>query len=363
MSATWIAAGQLFEEWLDGIAEGGTIGLDTEFMRRDTFYAKLALIQVAADGRCALVDPLAFDCTAGVRRLIEGRLCVMHSASEDVDALAPLLGETSLNLFDTQIAAAMCGLGFGLSYQRLVELLLETHIPKDETRSDWLRRPLSAAQLDYAEQDVAHLHELHALLDAQLRQRGRLEWHAQDCVRLAARAHRADADPQPQRAFRSASGWARAKQALLRRILIWRERAARTLDKPRSWLLDDAAMLSLAQQPPASPNELFERTRGLRALRSAPRAELFELIREPVSDAELAETSPVPPAPSGASKAAVTAMKLAADAIALELDLPAGLLCPRRALEEYVVTRTWPEALAGWRRGVLEPALAAKLPG
>lgn len=363
MSAAWIAGISTFDNWLDGIAEGDTIGLDTEFMRRDTFYAKLALVQVAANGLCALVDPLASDTAPGMRRLVGGHLCIMHSASEDVDALAPLLGDATLNLFDTQIAAAMCGLGFGLSYQRLVELLLEKRIPKDETRSDWLRRPLSAAQLEYAEQDVAHLHELHGLLDAQLRKRGRLEWHAQDCSRLAARAHRAESDPQPQRAFRGAAGWPRAKHALLRRILIWREHAARSLDKPRSWLLDDAAMLSLAQQPPSAPNELFERTRGLRALRSAPRAELFELLREPVSEAELAGTAAIPPALSGAAKATLAAMKLTADAIALELDLPAGLLCPRRALEEYVTTRTWPEMLAGWRREVLEAALAPKLAG
>jgi ribonuclease D len=108
---------------------------------------------------------------------------------------------------------------------------------------------------------------------------------------------------------------------------------------------------------------LFERTRGLRALRSAPRSDLLELLRAPVSDVEIAETAAIPPAPFGEAKAAVTAMKLAADAIALELDLPAGLLCPRRALEEYVVTRAWPEALAGWRREVLEPVLAPKLPG
>lgn len=363
MSAAWIAGIPAFDNWLDGVAGADMVGLDTEFMRRDTFFPKLALVQVAANGLCALVDPLAFDTAPGMRRLVGGRVCIMHSASEDVDALAPLLGDMTLNLFDTQIAAAMCGLGFGLSYQRLVELLLGTRIPKDETRSDWLRRPLSAAQLEYAEQDVLHLHELHALLHAQLRERGRLEWHAQDCARLAARAHRAESEPQPQRAFRSAAGWPRAKQALLRRILIWREHAARTLDKPRAWLLDDAAMLSLAQQPPSAPNELFERTRGLRALRSAPRAELFELLREPVSEAELAGTAAVPPAPSGAAKAALTTMKLAADAIALELDLPAGLLCPRRALEEYVITHAWPEALAGWRREVLEAALAPKLPG
>ncbi|MGN6314611.1 MAG: ribonuclease D [Rhodanobacteraceae bacterium] len=362
MSAAWIADATAFSAYLGPLAQGGVIGLDTEFMRRDTFYAKLALIQVAADGRCALVDPLAFDCAEGVRRLVERRTCVMHSASEDMDALAPLLNGEPLQLFDTQIAAAMCGLGFGLSYQRLVALLLETDIPKDETRSDWLRRPLSAAQLDYAEQDVVHLHELHALLHAQLRERGRLEWHAQDCARLARRVRRDQGDPQPQRAFRNGATWPRAKQALLRRILLWRERSARSLDKPRSWLLDDPALLSLAQQPPGSSNELFERTRGLRALRSAPRAELFALLSEPVADAEIGETAPIPPAPFGEAKAAVTAMKLAADAIALELDLPAGLLCPRRALEEYVVTRSWPEALAGWRREVLEPTLAPKLP-
>lgn len=363
MSAAWIADARALSNYLGPLAPGGVIGLDTEFMRRDTFYAKLALVQVAAEGRCALVDPVAFDCAGGVRQAVAGRLCVMHSASEDMDALAPLLDAEPLQLFDTQIAAAMCGLGFGLSYQRLVALLLGTDIPKDETRSDWLRRPLSAAQLDYAEQDVAHLHELHALLDAHLRERNRLEWHAQDCARLARRTRRDAGDPQPQRGLRGATAWPRPKQALLRRIMLWREATARRMDKPRPWLLDDPAMLSLAQQPPSSPEELFERTRGLRALRSAPRAELFELLRAPVTPDEIEETAPIPPAPFGAAKAAVSEMKLAADAIALELDLPAGLLCPRRALEEYAVTRAWPEALGGWRREVLEPVLAPKLPG
>ena len=362
MSAAWIADERAFSDFLDPLAPGGVIGLDTEFMRRDTFYAKLALVQVAAEGRCALVDPVAFDCAGGLRQAVAGRLCVMHSASEDMDALAPLLDAEPL-LFDTQIAAAMCGLGFGLSYQRLVALLLDTDIPKDETRSDWLKRPLSAAQLAYAEQDVAHLHELHAMLDARLRERDRLEWHAQDCARLARRSRRDAGDPQPQRGLRGAAAWPRPQQALLRRIALWREATARRMDKPRPWLLDDPAMLSLAQQPPASPDELFQRTRGLRALRSAPRAELFDVLRAPLMPDEIEETAPIPPAPFGAAKAAVTAMKLAADAIALELDVPAGLLCPRRALEEYVVTRDWPEALAGWRREVLEPVLAAKQPG
>lgn len=361
MSAAWIADAASLAAWCDRHNQG-VLGLDTEFMRRNTFYPQLALIQIACGDGCALVDPLALDPSPALRILIDGRTCVMHSAGEDMEVLGPLLDGISMQLFDTQIAAAMCGLGYGMSYQRLVAGLLGAEIPKDETRSDWLQRPLSAAQREYAQQDVAHLHQLHALLDARLRERGRLAWHAEDCARLAARLHRAVGDPQPQRAFRNASAWPRDAQARLRRVLRWRERVARALDKPRPWLLDDAAALSLAQQPPVSSDELLGRTRGLRALRAPQRAELFELLRAPLSDSELAELAAIPPAPQGEAKVALSAMKQAADALALQLDLPGGLLCPRRALEEYVVTRVWPESLAGWRRGLLEPMLALLLP-
>ncbi len=360
MSAAWIAEAHAFARWIGHIGDQA-IALDTEFMRRDTFYPKLALIQIAAGGECALIDPVAFDAAPGMRVLAENGTWIMHSASEDMEALAPLLDGANLRLFDTQIAAALCGLGFGLSYRNLVSSLLGVEIPKDETRSDWLRRPLTASQIDYAEQDIAHLHELHGLLTTQLRQRGRTAWHAEDCARLTLRLRRVDADPQPQRAFRNAAAWPRARQALLRRILRWREHTARALDKPRPWLLDDANALSLASSPPSSSNELFERTRGLRALRSAPRAELFELLRAPVTDSEIAETAPILGPPSGDAKAAVNTMKQTVDAIALKLEIPSGLLCPRRLLEEYAVTREWPEGLQGWRREVLEPELAPLL--
>lgn len=360
-NSVWITDPHAFAAYVDRLDHNVMLGLDTEFMRRNTFYPKLALIQIAAGGAVALVDPLAFDCASSLRELIGERLCVMHSASEDMEVLGPLLDGAPLRLFDTQIAAALCGLGFGLSYQKLVALLLGVEIPKDETRSDWMQRPLSAAQRVYAEQDVAHLHELQAQLDAMMRQRDRQAWHAEDCARLTQRLHRDDGDPQPQRAFRNAAAWPRPAQARLRRALRWREHAARALDKPKPWLLDDTTALSLAQQPAASSHEMFERTKGLRALRSAPRAELFDVLHTPAADSELAELAPIPPAPQGDAKRAVSMMKEAVDAIALRLDLPGGLLCPRRAIEEYAVTRAWPEALQGWRRDVLEGALSALL--
>src|SRR5690348_8554000 len=169
MSAAWIADADACSQWIDR-NRADVIGLDTEFMRRNTFHPKLALVQIAAGGACALVDPTAFDAGTCIRKLVGERVWIMHSASEDMEALAPLLDGTNLRLFDTQIAAALCGLGFGLSYRNLVSSLLGVEIPKDETRSDWLHRPLTPAQINYAEQDVAHLHELHALLETQLAQ-------------------------------------------------------------------------------------------------------------------------------------------------------------------------------------------------
>ena len=245
MSATWIDHANVLPR------PGGhaPLGLDTEFMRRNTFFPRLALVQAAHAHDHWLIDPTAYDAGADMRALIGGRACVMHSASEDLEALAPLLGDVALDLFDTQIAAALCGMGPGLSYQKLVAGVLGIDIPKDETRSDWLQRPLTANQLEYAEQDVAHLAALHEKLSAELQRRGRSDWHAEDCARLVQRARqsRMQADRQPQRGFATAADWPVEMQARLRRVLLWRDEAARELDRPRPWILDDAHALALSQ--------------------------------------------------------------------------------------------------------------------
>jgi ribonuclease D len=342
----------------------GVIGLDTEFMRRNTYYPKLALVQAAQDGERWLIDPLAYAAGADLLVLVAGRTCVMHSASEDLEALAPLLGDLPLNLFDTQIAAALCGKGAGLSYQKLVAAMLGIDIPKDETRSDWLQRPLTASQLDYAEQDVAHLAELHAGLTESLQALGRLAWHAEDCARMVQRAqrNRSQSDPQPQRGFPGAAEWPAQAQARLRRVLLWRETTARALDKPKPWIIDDAHALALAQRSPSTPAELFDRVKGQRALRGPQRAELLELLCAKADVEELAGLAPIPASPKGAAKSAVDAMRQVVQDTAGKLDLPAGLLAPRRLVEEFAVTKAWPEGLEGWRAGLLQAELTALLP-
>jgi ribonuclease D len=360
--ATWI-------ERTDDLLEfnrhsGPQIGLDTEFMRTDSFAPRLALIQVEIKGEIALIDPTAaIDLSSLAARLGDPQtLSIMHSASEDLDALSPLLPHSLGRLFDTQIAAAFCGLGAGLGYQKLVLAVCAIDLPKGETRSDWLRRPLSAQQLEYAAQDVIHLPFLHAHLSARLAERGYAEWHAEDCARMLQRARNREPDAQPQTAYRGAADWPTEQQARLRRVLLWREATARRIDKPRSWILDDPRILDFSANPPASLDELVERSRGLRALRGPQRSELFELISRPIDEAEL-EFEPIPKAADGQERRKIRELKEIVTARATELDIPEGLLCSRRHLESLYVTGQWPNALEGWRRPLLHDALMARLAG
>ncbi len=362
-AAEWIDQPEALQAWLAALPADAAVGLDTEFMRRNTFHPQLALLQLGWNGQHALVDPLAFTVGDTLQsRLGAGTVAtVMHSASEDLEALAPLLPAGPRVLFDTQIAAAFVGMGLGISYRALVAELTGVELDKGETRSDWMRRPLTASQCSYATLDVVYLKTIHEQLAERLQQRGRGDWHAEDCERLKYRVLR-KGDPQPQRAMRGAADWTPAGQALLRRLLLWRDRSARRLDVPRPWLIDDTLALSLAQQPPDTLADLQQRSRGQRALRPAQRSELFELLTLPASEEEIATTVGIPSHPQGPAKQALGAMKQLVDAIAVELDLPAGLLCPRKVLEEYVVTTEWPEFLDGWRHAVLHDRLASLLP-
>ena len=314
-------------------------GVDTEFMRVNTFFPRLALVQLAFAERVALIDPLAATDLDALGAVLAdpARTVVTHSASEDLEALATRLPRGIAQLFDTQIAAAFAGLGAGLGYQKLVREILGIELPKAETRSDWLRRPLSQQQIEYAAHDVIHLPSLQVTLAERVAQRGYTAWLAADCARLLERARQREPDMQPQIALRGAADWPLERQALLRRVLIWRDATARRTDTPRPWILDDAAALDLSMRPPRDATELAERTKGLRGLRSGLRAELADLLRRPLVADELA-FEPIPRAPSMAEKTALAALKDAVATRARELDLPEGLLCSRRHLETLLVT-------------------------
>ena len=339
------------------------MAVDTEFVRERTYYPQLALVQLAVPGEVLLVDPLAAGVADALKALLEDPAItkLMHSASEDLQAFLRGCGVVPSPLFDTQVAAAMAGHGAGLSYLKLVEQVTGITLEKGETRSDWLRRPLSESQLKYAADDVLHLHAIHAVLDAKLRERGRLDWLHADCERAVRNARNDVDDPQPHLAVRSAQGLNVEGQARLCRLLRWRDAEARRADRPKGWILDNELAVLLCRRLPDD----FHRFNSL--LDSHPKAprksrrELWELLERPLTGDELA--IPLNVSSDMLDKQKLKRMQEAVASVAAELDVPEGLLCARKHLEALLEGRDWPRALEGWRRERLDPVLAPLLPG
>ena len=336
------------------------VGLDTEFVRERTYWPQLALVQLAIGDEILLVDPLAPGIAEALRPLLANAsvLKVMHSASEDLVALSHDCGVFPAPLFDTQIAAALAGIGGGMGYQRLVQEITGVALAKGETRSDWLRRPLSASQLEYAADDVVHLGELYRELDARLQALGRREWLEQDCARMLANAASDEGDRWPHLSMRSAQFLDAEAQQRLLRLLRWRDTQARNSDKPRSWILDNELAANLARTPPADRAALQAQ---LEAHPKAPRKlgdAIWEMLTTPLADESEA---PLARNASNEDKNALKRLQEAVSARSVELGLPDGLLASRRYLEVLQDTGNWPNALAGWRRGELEPLLSPLL--
>lgn len=340
------------------------VGLDTEFIRERTYWPKLALVQIAlptVDGLdILLVDPLVPGMTDAIAPLLADAaiLKIMHSPSEDLIAFRQACGVVPSPMFDTQAAAALAGLGAGMGYQKLVAEITGVALAKGETRSDWMRRPLSAAQLEYAADDVAHLFELHDVLTAKLDALGRRDWLEADMARTVELAVADDLERWPHLSMRTAQFFDRDAQARLLRLLRWRDVHARQADLPRSWVLDNELAASLARHAPASRDAVGE---AVRAHPKGPR-KLIDAIWHAV-------TTPLPdeaamPDASLAERRDKSKLKALQDAVsrrAAELGIADAVLASRRTLEPLLDTGEWPEALSGWRREQLEPALAPLL--
>jgi ribonuclease D len=235
--------------------------LDTEFHRERTYWPKVALVQIAWAGELVLIDPLTVD-LAPLRALMDSdALAVLHAASQDLEVLELATGAVPRRLFDTQIAAGFLGMSTP-SLASLHERELGVQLPKGNRLTDWLERPLKAAQKEYAAADVERLLEIHDALVAQLDRLGRVAWAEEECEIMRSR-DRGPRDPfEAWRKIKEARHLKGSALSIARSIAAWRERRAAEIDQPVRFVLSDIAVVSVAQSAPESP-EALAKVRGV----------------------------------------------------------------------------------------------------
>lgn len=246
------------------LARAEWLTVDTEFLREKTYYPQLCLIQVASPTEVACIDPQKVGNLDPLVALFAepGILKIFHAARQDMELFWHSHRMLPAPVFDTQVAAPLLGYAEQMGYAVLVKERLGIDIDKSETRTDWSRRPLTQSQLDYAAADVRHLAELFPKLRDELAQRGRLDWLAED---FAALTDPAAYENHPEQAWRRLRGLHKFRGPALscaQALAAWREQRAQQENRPRKWVLDDDALMTLARIKADSLDDL-KRVRGL----------------------------------------------------------------------------------------------------
>src|SRR5574343_1106258 len=234
------------------------IALDTEFLREKTYYPKFCLLQIAAPGWVACVDPLAIDDLGPLFEAIYNPniVKVLHSCRQDLEIFFQITGKIPGPIFDTQIAAPLLGFQENPGYAMLVSSFLNVNLSKAHTRTDWSERPLSQDQIQYAADDVIYLCKIYKIMCEQLDKLGRANWLESDFALLN--------NPElyqlsPENAWLKVRGKNKLtgrQLSILQSMTEWREQTAQTENKPRNWLFPDDMLLELAKLQPVSIADL-----------------------------------------------------------------------------------------------------------
>lgn len=330
--------------------------VDTEFMREKTYWPILCLIQAAADGVEAIIDPMAPDIDLDpFLKVLSDRetLKIFHAARQDVEIFFHMTGEAPAPLFDTQIAAMACGFGEQIGYEPLVRTLVGASIDKAHRFTDWSRRPLSQSQLSYALSDVTHLRDAYPILKSRLEKDGRHAWVEEEMNALR------DASLYN---MKPEDAWARLKLRGVRpgdfgpimKLAEWREREAQEKNLPRNRIIKDDAIFELARLKPATTADLagaraiptgFERSRAAAGILEAV-AEGRAIPRDKLPKLEKPERK-TPPPPD-----VVELLKVLLKRQSELSDVAARLIATTQDIESIALGEKTSAALQGWRREI-----------
>jgi len=368
ISSAFVRTANELTDLCDRLRAASRCALDTEFISERRFAPELGIIQVATQDGCWIIDPQAVKNLDGFCEVLyEKRIeKIVHAGRQDLEIFYRLGGQVPAPIFDTQIAAALVGIGEQVSYARLVEDLIGVSLTRHEGFTDWRERPLSPNQIEYALDDVRHLLAVADALLRRLRRLGRVKWAKEEFADLVEQIQSAQTPPEER--YRQVRRWGTLspkRLAVLRELAAWREAEAERRNRPRSRIIPDEVLVEIARRSPTSLAQL----RTIRALNPGllkrRGKELLEVVQRGVDTRQDRWPSRAAQLPKGKPPPGlVDLLSTVLRARAEELKIAPTILAKRRDLEQIALDPDAPvQVLHGWRRELIGRELLDVLEG
>jgi ribonuclease D len=372
MTPVLIESSSEMDKFVAQICNKKFIAVDTEFFRETTYYPKLALVQIATDSIVACIDPLAFDAKPALKKLLldNNITKIFHSCSQDLEVLFYYLGEAPGAIYDTQIATALLTEHHQIGYASLVESELGKLLDKSQTRTNWLQRPLTQKQIQYAGDDVLYLYQLRHVLDEKLQQLGRKTWFDEESSKLISEENTYQvAVENLWKRVKGATRLNRNKLAIAQSIAIWREHLAQQKDRTRRKILADDIIVDLAFAAPENVQTIDQIIGNKYNFSQQEKQQLLEAI-------EAAIQTPTEQCPDnhfnvldGEQKITLKNLQQLVNNKAEELGISTAILSSRKELEKLILLHDQADTsqtselniMQGWRLRCIGQQLLEKL--
>ncbi len=359
MTPILIESSDTMGDLLQQLSNEKIMAVDTEFFRETSYYPKLALVQIATNSIVACIDPLAFDAKKALQKILldDNITKIIHSCSQDLEVLFYYLGKTPGNIYDTQIANALLTEQHQAGYASLVENELNIQIDKSQTRSNWLQRPLTKKQIQYAGDDVFYLYQLHSLLDKKLLHTNRKSWFDEESSILSSKNNFQPASEKLWQRVKGATALKKNKLTIVQAIAVWREQLAQEKDKTRRKILSDEIILQLAISPPENLNTLNQHIGHYTHFNDEEIQQLCKIIQTALNCPEDQWPNNRFTILDSQQKTLLKTLQQYVNNLADRLGISSAILCSRKELEQLIINQyqqnepqqTKLNILHGWR--------------